>query len=293
MSAERLLLSVADLTTAIVRGRDDPPLWVDEATRQFLVAKGAPDVTVEVHWGDLSHEAGGEKVFDSGSVWQLHRQGDRFAFRFRSTVFGETPYKTASFNTGFTAGDVRLHRPYFEAGGPIYPLEYPLDELLMIGLLGQGRGVEIHGCGVVDRSGAGYLFAGQSGAGKTTMARLWRQEAGVTILSDERVVLRSLGDRIRMYGTPWHGDEPLASPRSVPLSHIFFLRHAADHTLVPVKGADAAAQIFASCFPPFHSAAALDFTLGLLERIVQTVPCDELQFAPDRTVIGLIRRQAT
>lgn len=292
VDAEPVLLRVAGITTGMTGRPDGPPLVVDEATTPFLVDEGPADVTVEVGWGDLSGAEGGETVFDSGSVWRLYRQADRLAYRFRSAAFGDTPYKTASFDAHFTTGQVRLHRPYFEAREPGYPLAYPLDELLIIGLLGQGRGIEIHGCGVLDRSGEGYLFVGQSGAGKTTMARLWLEEEGATILSDDRVVLRSQGDHIQMYGTPWHGEAPLASPRSVPLSRIFFLRHAARHALAPVTGVEAAAQLFASSFPPFHSPTALEFTLDLLERVVRQVPRAGLCFARDRTAIDFIRRQA-
>jgi hypothetical protein len=105
-------------------------------------------------------------------------------------------------------------------------------------------------------------------------------------------VLRAAGDRIWMYGTPWHGDEPLASPARVPLAHVFFLQHDRAHRLVPVRGALAAAQLFACSFLPFHSASALDFTLGLLDDVTRTVPCHDLGFAPDPTAIEFIRREA-
>ena len=293
MDAEPVFLRVADITTGLFGRPDGPPLVVDEAAAPFLVGSGPADVRMEVDWGDLSSPETGEPVFDSGGVWQLSRRAGRLTFRFRSAALGDIPYRTASFDPSFTTGEIRLHRPYFESGGPVYPLAYPLDELLMIALLGQGRGVEIHGCGIIDQSGVGHLFVGQSGAGKTTMATLWLEEAGVTILSDDRVVLRDAGDHIRMYGTPWHGDAPLASPRSVPLSHLFFLRHAAGHALSPVRGAFAAAQLFASSFLPFHSAGALDFTLELLERVVRSVPTAQLSFTPERSVIEMIRQRAT
>ena len=72
----------------------------------------------------------------------------------------------------------------------------------MINLLGDGRGLVVHGCGMFDGSDEAYLFVGQSGAGKTTMARLWHAEPGVLILSDDRVILRSEPDGVWMYGTP-------------------------------------------------------------------------------------------
>ncbi len=285
-------LTVAGITTEVVC--DDPSLRLSLAgpARRFVVPDAEPEVTVRVGLGELRQECDGEPIFDSGAVWQLYRQEDRFLFRFRSPAFGPLPYKTACFNPSFSAGEVCLHRPYFEARGPVYPLEYPLDELLIINrLAAQGQGVEIHACGVIDRSGAGYLFAGQSGAGKTTMARVWRQHAGVTILSDDRVVLRRDGDHTLMYGTPWHGDEPLVSPAGVRLARIFFLRQGRRLELTPLGRADAVARLVASSFPPFYSAAGLDFTLGLLDEVTRSVPCHELSFPPDSTAVDFVRRQ--
>ena len=84
-----------------------------------------------------------------------------------------------------------------------YPLEYPLDELLIINLLAQGRGVEVHAAGVIDPEGCGHLFLGQSGGGKTTISRLWQGVERAEILSDEdRIILRKEAGRIWMYGTP-------------------------------------------------------------------------------------------
>ena len=294
-SSHGLHLRIADVTTALICGNGGPAVCVPGASRHFLVDAVTSDVTVRVGWGDLRQECDTEKLFDSGALWQLYRRADRLIFRFTSPAFGSVPYKAAYFNSRFTAGDVYLHRPYFEARGPVYPLEYPLDELLIINhLLARGKGVEVHGCGLVDRSehsgqsGAGYLFAGQSGAGKTTMARLWEERPGVTILSDDRVVLRVIGSETWMYGTPWHGDELLASPSRVRLTRLFFLRHGVRPELVPVSRGEAVARLFASSFPPFHSASGLDLALGLLDDVTRSVPCYELTFAPDPAVIDLI-----
>jgi hypothetical protein len=96
----------------------------------------------------------------------------------------------------------------------------------------EGKGVEIHGCGLLDSYGRAYVFAGQSGAGKSTLARLVVHHPGVTLLSDERVVLRTDRDRITVFGTPWQGDAHFASPQSGELAAVFFLNKGA--TLRPV-----------------------------------------------------------
>ena len=141
-------MTVAGITTELVC--DDPSLRLSlpGPVRHFVVPDAEPEVTVRVGLGELRQECDAEPIFDSGAVWQLYRQADRFLFRFRSPAFGPLPYKTACFNPSFSAGEVWLHRPYFEARGPVYPLEYPLDELLIINrLAAQGQGVEIHACG--------------------------------------------------------------------------------------------------------------------------------------------------
>jgi hypothetical protein len=165
MSAD-LCLSVADITTGIV-SHERLDLRVAGAARAFLVSCGTPDITIQVATGDLSRPPGGgktgEKIFDSGALWQLYRDGGDLLFRFTSPAFGSVPYKTARFSPDFRRGEVSLHRPYSTTRGPVYPLEYPLDELMLTNFLAQGRGVEIHGCGVIDQAPAapvgvrGYL----------------------------------------------------------------------------------------------------------------------------------------
>ena len=132
-----------------------------------------------------------------------------------------------------------------------YPFEYPLNELLFIDLLAQGRGVEVHASGLIDPQGNGRLFLGQSGAGKTTISRLWQRLRGVRILSDDRIILRNEGGRIWMHGTPWHGEGLMALPARAPLTQIYFLRHSPSNSLVPQGKAEAVARMLPARFLRF------------------------------------------
>jgi AAA domain len=284
-----LRVSIAGITTAITSDAPDLDLGIDGPTARFLSEAAAPDIRLRAAWSGPDQTAPGDKLFDSGGTWRLFRDGDLLVFQVRSPTFGALPYKTATFSTDFSTGVVHLRRSCFPAGHRLYPLEYPLDEILITNWLSLGRGVEVHACAVVDQDGRGYLFAGHSGAGKTTMARQWCGQTGVTVLSDDRIILRKIGDRIWMHGTPWHGDEPLASPDCAPLTHGFFLCHASRHALSPVGDAEAVARLFARSFPPFYSASGLDFTLSLLSDIARLVPFAELGFVPDRSLLDFLR----
>jgi predicted ATPase len=283
-------LSVGDITFRVVSDDRRLASAPDASLEQFFTAHGRADVDVRAGWTDTPADCGGELVFDSGGSWQLFRSGGELLFTFRSSGGGPAPYKTARFNPDFTAGDVRLHRRHFEhhMSDAVYALQYPLDELLMIHLLSRGKGVEIHGCALLDRAGRAYVFAGQSGAGKSTLARLWIGHDGVTLLSDERVVLRTDRDRITAYGTPWHGDALLASPRCGELAAVFFLHHGPSHTVAPTGGALAAAKLFACAFLPFHDAGAVDRTMAAVEQVTRDARCYDLWFAPDRSIIDVL-----
>lgn len=289
----RFYLSIAGLTVGVTS--DEPlDLQVSGASTRFLVPCGMPDVRLNVATADLSDEPPpGECLFDSGALWKLHRDGDGdgLLFRFTSPAFGPLPYRMARFTRDFSRGEVVIHRPYLRPG-PVNPIEYPLDEIVFTNLLSRGLGVEIHACGLVDRSGSGYLFAGQSGAGKTTTARLWTGLDGVRILSDDRIVLRPESDGIWMHGTPWHGDEPLAAPLRVPLTRVLLLQQGGPHRIVPLGRVQAVARLFSCAFVPFHEREALASIVEMLDRITRTVPTDDFWFANDRTAVDFLRAQS-
>lgn len=285
---ERFCIQIAGITVALVGESPELTLGIDETMSRFVVEETAPDVQVRAAWGDLHDYTGGKKLFDSGSVWQLYAENGSYQFRFASPACGSVPYKVASLNRDFTAGEVYLHRPYFAPRHPVYPLEYPLDELLMTNLLARGRGVEVHACGAVDADGRGHLFLGQSGAGKSTMARIWQKTGAAQIPSDDRIILRERGNRLWMYGTPWHGEAALGGPSCAPVAGLFFLGHGQRNELVPLRPAEAVARLFACSFPPFYSPEALDFTLRFLEQTAQSVPCYDLAFLPDERVVEFI-----
>ena len=284
-----LHLSIAQITIAVAS--EDASLELDVAgpTEKFLTGAEPAETRLTAGWGELEASVRGRRLFDSGGLWRLYEADGGYRFDFTSAAIGASPYKRAWLDSSFAAGQVLLDRRRFDPRRAHYPLEYPLDELLVVGLLAQGRGVEIHGCGLVDCDGRGYLFAGSSGAGKTTMARLWQEQAGVRILSDDRIIVRQVCGRLWMYGTPWHGDAELAENTGHPLESIFLLGRGRENAVIEQRPPLAAARLFSCSFPPFYLRDGLEFTLGFLGQAVNTVPVYELRFVPDPGVIAFVR----
>lgn len=273
-------LSVAGITIA-VRGWEGA--WEEPVSRFLVPPVATPDVELGVVAGSPGRRVVEEALFDSDSVWRLYRESTGYRIECRSEAFGEGPYKTAIFDGTFTRGTVYME-PH---AGRLNPLDYPLDEVLVANLLGRGRGVELHSCGVIDGRGRGHLFVGVSGAGKTTTARLW-EGAASGIVSDDRVIVREVDGAMWMFGTPWHGEAELSMPGGVPLAGVYVLVQSEANALRALDAAEAVARLFRCAFPLFYDGASLDFTLSFLARLVASVPVRELRFVRDRSVVDLV-----
>ncbi|HET8775448.1 MAG TPA: hypothetical protein VFP80_16730 [Thermoanaerobaculia bacterium] len=273
-------LSVAGIAIA-VRGWEGA--WEEPMARFLVPSVETPDVELRVVVESSSRRVVEEALFDSDSVWRLYREGTGYRIECRSEAFGDGPYKTAIFDGTFTRGTIHME-PHV---AHLNPLDYPLDEVLVANLLGRGRGVELHSCGVIDGRGRGHLFVGVSGAGKTTTARLW-EGAASGIVSDDRVIVREIDGAMWMFGTPWHGEAELSMPGGVPLAGVYLLVQAEANALRALDAAEAVARLFRCAFPLFYDGEALDFTLSFLARLAASVPVRELQFVRDRSVVDLV-----
>ena len=242
---------------------------------------GEPDATLTVEWRQLDPAEPGEVVFDSGGSWRLYRRQGRDLYRFFDADLGVTPYKEAEVGADVFEGCIRLDPRFHPADEPVDPLQFPLDELLFLRLLGARGALELHSCGIVTASGAGLAFAGQSGDGKSTTARLWAREPGAAVLSDDRIVVRRGDDGgFWIHGTPWHGEAGLASNRRAPLAAAVVLGRGERNAFEVLGVAEALSLLLARSFPPFHDAAGMERTLELLDDVVRTVPCLRYSFVP-------------
>lgn len=291
--APRIAYSVGGISFGMSSNDPDLQLALDGSVLEFETAAGTRcDVEVNVSWTDGIPLPNGKAAFDSGGLWSAYSEHGGTGFYFQTDFLGAEPYKYAWFSSDYSRGRVLLLRRYFATDVPVYPLEYPLDELLMIHRISRGEGIEVHGCGVVTADGTGRLFIGHSGAGKSTSSRLWLKQPGARVLSDDRIIVRMHDGVTYMYGTPWHGDAGLAAQASSPIHQIFLLQHGAENEIIPLQSGQAAAEIFTRVFVPHHSAVSLRETLSFVEKMVSALPVARFRFRPDDSAIEEILRAA-
>jgi hypothetical protein len=94
--------------------------------------------------------------------------------------------------------------------------------------------------------------------------------------------------KMRMYGTPWHGEAMYASPGSAPLARIFILEHGYGNVVTRLSPSQAVAELFARSFVPFHRHEYVDSALEFLQEVVDAVPCYRYSFEPDERAVERI-----
>jgi len=94
--------------------------------------------------------------------------------------------------------------------------------------------------------------------------------------------------KMRMYGTPWHGEAMYASPGSALLARIFVLEHGHGNVITRLSPSQAVAELFARSFVPFHRHEYVDSALEFLQEVVDTVPCYRYSFEPDERAVERI-----
>ena len=166
---------------------------------------------------------------------------------------------------------------------------YSLDSVLRIVhtllLAGKG-GFLVHASSAI-RNGRAFLFAGVSGANKTTMARLAPPDAA--LLTDEISYVTRQEAAYFAAGTPFYGELARAGENlKAPIECVYLLAKGPENKIEPISAADAVRGLLANIlffardprFVKLVFEGALDF--------VSRVPVRRLTFVPDSRVWELI-----
>jgi len=197
-----------------------------------------------------------------GDLWMLQR-GD---FR-------------AQWNPAAGCGQIRqTHNPY------------AIDSVLRIVhtlILAKQGGFLVHAASAI-RDGRAFLFAGISGAGKTTISRLAPPD--VKLLTDEISYVRRKEDNYLACGTPFVGElARVGENQSAPLKALFLLEKGPKNRIEPVSSRDAIRLLLRNIL--FFSAddELVRLVFHSACQFIERVPVRRLILVPDERVWEIIR----
>ncbi len=166
---------------------------------------------------------------------------------------------------------------------------YSIDTLLRIvhtlELAPQG-GFLLHAASAV-RNGRAFVFAGVSGAGKTTISRLAPRDTKV--LTDEISYIRKESNGYYAYGTPFAGELARAGENlRAPLTTVYLLAQGQENRIDAAGKADALRAILRNILFFAEDAELVRTIFDAAANLVECVPVRRLTFLPDARVWELV-----
>lgn len=224
-------------------------------------AGGAIDLAVDV---TPPRETGGDEdlsVRSEAGEWILER-GDFHA----------------TYNPGRRRGTVRQDANRFSLDS-VFRIVQSLE-------LAAGSGLLLHAASAI-RGERAFLFAGPSGAGKTTISRL--APADVCLLTDEISCVRRSGAHFEAWGTPFSGE--LARPgenRRARIGALYFLEQARENRIEALGAAEALRLLLKNVLFFAHDTALVRRIFDIAHEFVSATPVFRLSFQPVASVWNLI-----
>lgn len=141
----------------------------------------------------------------------------------------------------------------------------------------------IHSSCIVYRNKA-VLFLGESGTGKSTHTRLWREHiSGTNLLNDDSPMVRVEDGKVWVYGSAWSGKTPCYKNERYELQGCVRLSQAPYNRIRKLSVLQAYGALHPSCAPEFaYDDGLYDEVSRIIGMVLSAVPFYHLACLPDR-----------
>lgn len=145
----------------------------------------------------------------------------------------------------------------------------------------QAETLLIHASCVI-HDGQAYPFIAQSGTGKSTHSDLWmRCHPGTELLNDDNPIIRIIGGKPYVYGSPWSGKTPCYRNMRAPLGAMTRIERAGTNSIERLEPVRAFASMLPACSSMKWDSAIYNNACNTITRIIETVPVFTMHCLPD------------
>ena len=146
-----------------------------------------------------------------------------------------------------------------------------------------------HGA-LLEHNGKGILLVGESGVGKSTHARLWRNYKNALIINGDRGTCYQKDGRWIGFGTPWCGTSGEYVNREIPIQVVVILRQGMKNSVVPLLGIEMLQEVIPHMICPEWDLCMKEEVLNLLNSFLDCVPVVSLECTPDERAVDTLQQ---
>ena len=234
--------NIAGMTIRVVSDLEITPNTFRREFDSFEAEELLEDViTLYHHFAYPANMSREGTVLYNRTPWEIY-ETDSF-YKYLMVWPDRTIKRYAEFTKDYREGHIYHESDELWKEGNLNALTtFQSDQILLAVLLADREGFYLHSAAAI-LAGEGYIFAGHSEAGKTTMSNMVRQHG--EILCDDRNIVRKIDGKWKVYGTWSHGDLDEVLGESVPINGVYFLHQAPENRIEPMadKGKAACAVL--------------------------------------------------
>ena len=291
---DTLHLEIGGIAISVTAPEADRIFEPDPAKQGFIrsVQQGPVAIQVTMHTEPAPdpESLGMAKLFDTGPTWQMHHGKTGYCMTVKPhphepafwTLITDPDVTQVTAHCGPNLVDTRDKRIRLPN-----PVTYPLDQILLMHYLALRQGIIIHAAGMAV-NGQAVVFAGRSGAGKTSLSRQLQAVDRLRCLSDDRILVRHTDDRLMAFGTPWPGEGGMAENTGAPMQALFFILHGQEPRVTSIDPQTSVKRLLPVASIPWYDREALPRTLEFCEQLATRVPAHDLHITPDIEVMDVI-----
>jgi hypothetical protein len=236
----------------------------------------------ERYVGSFCPSLRGFRLLSDNAFWSLHEGPSKKIITIKPTAHHRTI--TAVLNPDMDRGEILLSHRQDEW------LITRLWKLLIDNVLSRNGIFAFHASAVADGSD-GYVFLGSSGAGKTTMSKLWRAKHAI-VVHDDRVILSKTRGHVVVSSAEITRRQAAAGsilPRGIRVKKLFFIKHGKENKIFFMDQRSILKALALQSRSLIWSSAVWKNIAGFYADLASSVAGYGIEFVPDVRCVDFIR----
>lgn len=147
----------------------------------------------------------------------------------------------------------------------------------------------MHGV-LMEHNGKGIILTADSGVGKTTHARLWRDHKSAIILNGDRVTVEKRETHWVGHGLPWSGSSGEQMNRSVEITAVVQIVRGRENRAERLQGMEAFTVALGQLLTPAWDKTLAEQAVDMAAALTAEVPVWRLFCTPDRGAADVLEQ---